>query len=57
MTAIEYMEKQIKKHRDNYYREVKRNVPEEQLQNILNKISYYTEAVNALKKVTNYEEN
>ena len=52
MTALEYMEKQVKKHIDNYYREVKRNVPEEQLQNILSKISYYEAAVKALKKVT-----
>ena len=51
MTALEYMEKQVNKHRINYNREVLRGVPEEMLQNIRAKISHYEEAVEALKEV------
>jgi hypothetical protein len=51
MTAIEYMEKQLQKHRVNYNREVLRGVPEEMLHNISLKIGYYEKAVEALKKV------
>ena len=53
MTPIEYMEKQVVKHRTNYDREVKRGVSEEQLQNIRNKINHYEAAVVTLKKVEN----
>ena len=51
MTALEYMEKQLNKHVLNYEREYARGVPQEMIDNILNKISYYHAAVNALKKV------
>lgn len=50
MTALEYMEKQVEKHRVNYNREVLRGVPEEMLQNIRLKIGYYEAAVDALKR-------
>lgn len=50
MTALEYMEKQLQKHRVNYNREILRGVPEEMLQNIRLKVGYYEEAVEALKK-------
>lgn len=50
MTAIEYMEKQMQKHRMNYERESARGVPEEMLHNIALKICYYEAAINALKK-------
>ena len=49
MTALEYMEKQVEKHRINYNREILRGVPEEMLQNIRAKIGYYEAAVEALK--------
>ena len=49
MTAIEYMEKQLKKHRLDYERETARGVPEEILHNIENKIGYYEAAIKALK--------
>lgn len=49
MTALEYMEKQVQKHRMNYDRELARGVPEEQLNNIRAKIGYYEAAVDALK--------
>ena len=52
MTALEYMEKQLNKHRANYERESARGVPEEMLNNILAKIGYYEAAVKALKGVT-----
>ena len=49
MTALEYMEKQVKKHTMNFEREFARNAPEEVLCNIALKINYYEEAVEALK--------
>ena len=49
MTALEYMEKQIQQHRINHIRAVDRNAPEEMLENIRRKISYYEAAVEALK--------
>ena len=50
MTAIEYFEKQVAKHRINLDREIKRNAPEDMIENIKTKIGYYTEAVSALEK-------
>ena len=48
MTAIEYMERQVQKHRQNFDRESARGVPEEMLRNIRSKISYYEAAVEAM---------
>lgn len=50
MTALEYMERQVVKHRLNHDRELARGVPEEQLANIRKKISFYEAAAEALKK-------
>ena len=50
MTALEYMERQVVKHRLNHDREFSRGVPEEQLANIRRKIRYYEDAVEALRK-------
>ena len=50
MTALEYMEKQLQKHRANYERELLRGVPEEMLLNIALKCGYYKAAVEALRK-------
>lgn len=50
MTALEYMQKQVNKHRLNYKREKARGVPEKMLNDILAKIGYYEAAVNALKE-------
>lgn len=50
MTALEYMQKQVHKHRMNYKRESARGVSEEMLNNIEKKIGYYEAAVNALKR-------
>lgn len=55
MTALEYMEKQLGKHRFNYERESARGVPEEQLNNIVLKIGYYEAAVEALLRKENNE--
>ena len=49
MTPLEYMVRQVNKHRMNYEREGKRGVPDEVLHNIMAKISYYEAAVEALK--------
>ena len=51
MTALEYMEKQVQKHRQNFLREYDRNAPDEVLANIRKKISYYEEAVKALRRM------
>lgn len=48
LSALEYMEKQLQKHRLNYEREKARGVPEQMIQNILAKIGYYADAVQAL---------
>ena len=49
MTAIEFMEKQLKKHLIDYEREIVRGVPEEVIHNIENKIGYYEAAIKSLK--------
>lgn len=51
MTAIEYMEKQIRKHQMSLNRETVRGATPEILQNIVSKVGYYTAAVEALKVV------
>ena len=48
MTALEYMQRQVLRHKFNYQREFARSVPTEQLRNIEAKIRYYEEAVEAL---------
>ena len=55
MTALEYMEKQIQQHRISHIQAVDRNAPEEMLENIRRKISYYEEAIEALKERNNNE--
>ena len=50
MTALEYMERQVQKHRMNFEREGKRGAHAEMLNNIQLKIRYYESAVEALKK-------
>ena len=49
MTALEYMEKQCDKHKANYVRESNRGAPQKILDDIKLKISYYEQAVRALK--------
>ena len=51
MTALEYMEKQLHKHRQNFLQQYDRNAPEEVLANIRAKISFYEAAIEALRKV------
>lgn len=50
MTALEYMEKQFQKHSATYVREVKRGAPKEDCDNILLKIRFYAEAMDALRE-------
>ena len=50
MTALEYMEKQIRQHRISLIQAVNRNAPAEMIENINLKISYYEAAVEALPK-------
>ena len=49
MTALEYMKKQYNKHKANYIRESNRGAPQKVLDDIELKISYYEQAVKALK--------
>lgn len=52
MTALEYMENQLVKHRLNFDREAcRKGVTDEQLENIYKKIAYYGAAVEALREV------
>ena len=55
MTALEYMEKQMLKHAFSLCREIDRNAPAEMIENIRRKISYYEEAIEALKERNNNE--
>ena len=50
MTAIEYMKRQEERNRRNLRYEQRRGAPEDVLENILKKISYYAAAVEALRK-------
>ena len=50
MTALEYMEKQLAKHKANYVRESNRNAPEKVLSDIQIKIGHYEAEVEALKE-------
>lgn len=49
MTALEYMEKQLRKHWQNFKRECDRGADEDVLKNIMLKASYYEAAVEALR--------
>ena len=55
MAALEYMKKQVRKHKLNLIREEARKAPWEVIYNIERKISYYEEAIEALKERNNYE--
>ena len=50
MTALEYMEKKVQKHSQNFEREFKRGVPDDQLEDIMAKIRYYKAACAALQR-------
>lgn len=50
MNAIDYMEKQERRHRRNLEREKERAAPEEILARIALKIEYYAAAVEALRE-------
>ena len=50
MTALEYMQQQLSKHRISYGRAVLRRATEEELKNLQDKIEYYSKAVEALRK-------
>lgn len=52
MTALEYMEKQVQKHRQDYIREYSRFAPQKMLDNILMKVNYYELACEALRNAT-----
>ena len=56
MTALEYMEKQLNKHCTSYAKEVDRGAPKQDTDNILLKIRFYAEAVDALRKVAEQKE-
>ena len=56
MEALEYMEKQLNKHKANHAREYSRGVPEKMLNDIQSKIGYYEKAVEALKFVGRIKE-
>ena len=49
MSALEYMEKQVRKHCHNLGREIARGAPQEVIDNLKLKIGYYEQAVAALR--------
>ena len=51
MTALEYMEKQLRWNKRNYEMRSVGGAPEKMLNDILKKIGYYAAAVEALRKV------
>ena len=51
MTALEYMEKQVQKHMKNFDRAMERGATIGEIINISNKISYYEQAVDALRNI------
>lgn len=50
MTTLEYMERQVARHRINFEKEGMRGAPMEVLNNIQEKIRHYEAAVAALRK-------
>ena len=57
MTALEYMEKQVHKHQQNFLREFDRKAPQDVLENIRLKIGYYEAAAEALQRVMTATDN
>ncbi len=57
MTTLEYMKRQLEKHRLNFVREWERGAKEDVLENILAKIDHYSTAVEALSKGDTNEEH
>lgn len=53
MTAIEYVEKQLRKCEINLEKEIKRDSPQEVIDNIKKKIGYYKECIEALQLISN----
>lgn len=51
MTTLEYMERQLSKHKMNYQRAFDNGSPQNQLDNIADKIRYYQDAVDAIRAV------
>ena len=56
MTALEYMEKQLMRHKANYVRESDRYAPDRVLNDIQLKIGYYDESVEALRFISKIKE-
>ena len=57
MSALEYMERQVVKHRANFERESARGCSAEMIANIALKIGYYEAAANALRNALEVEGN
>lgn len=53
MTALEFMEKQVRKCQINFEKESGRGAPAEVIGNLLRKIGYYQDAVEALRRAGN----
>ena len=52
-TTLEYMEKELEKHKRNYDCQVNRQAPEKDIENIRNKIEYYSEVCGILRLYEN----
>lgn len=50
MTTLEYMEKQLEKHKRNYDCQVNRQAPEKDIENVKDKIECYSEVCELLRE-------
>ena len=51
-STLEYMQKQLEKHKKNHKAQLERNAPQQDIDNIKNKIGYYSEVCELLKRKT-----
>lgn len=49
MSTLEFMEKELNRHKSNLDRETRRNAPEEHIENLKKKVGYYTEVCEVLR--------
>ena len=55
MTTLQYMQKQLEKHKTNLHRAIAKKAPEEEIESVKNKIGYYETAISALAKISTEE--
>lgn len=56
MGTLEYMERELSRHKLNLERQTERNAPPEDIENLKKKVEYYTEVCNLLNKLNIFRE-